>query len=179
MLPDLHTIPNDLSDWQYSKAWKHTIRDVAWKQALSHIAVESAKDTILTKTPPFSLSLFIAALFVKVKYWKESKYPSLKGWLKKQWCVFFPGGFLGGSDGKVSAYNVGRPGFNPWVGKISWRRKWQPTPVFLPGKSHEWGACRLQSIPESWTQLSDWTTPCVSFSVSFFALTFFFSIKPS
>ena len=29
-----------------------------------------------------------------------------------------------------------RPGFNPWVGKISWRRKRQPTPVFLPGKSH-------------------------------------------
>ena len=27
--------------------------------------------------------------------------------------------------------------FNPWVGKIPWRRKWQPTPVFLPGKSHE------------------------------------------
>ena len=26
--------------------------------------------------------------------------------------------------------------FNPWVGKISWRRKWQPTPVFLPEKSH-------------------------------------------
>ena len=25
---------------------------------------------------------------------------------------------------------------DPWVGKISWRRKWQPTPVFLPGKSH-------------------------------------------
>ena len=29
-----------------------------------------------------------------------------------------------------------RPGFNPWVGKISRRRKWQPTPVFLPGESH-------------------------------------------
>ena len=26
----------------------------------------------------------------------------------------------------------------PWSGKISWRRKWQPTPVFLPGKSHGW-----------------------------------------
>ena len=25
---------------------------------------------------------------------------------------------------------------NPWVGKIPWRRKWQPTPVFLPGESH-------------------------------------------
>ena len=29
-----------------------------------------------------------------------------------------------------------RPGFNPWVGKTPWRRKWQSTPVFLPGKSH-------------------------------------------
>ena len=31
-----------------------------------------------------------------------------------------------------------RPGFNPWVGKIPWRRKWQPTPILLPGKSHGW-----------------------------------------
>ena len=29
-----------------------------------------------------------------------------------------------------------RCGFNSWVVKIPWRRKWQPTPVFLPGKSH-------------------------------------------
>ena len=26
--------------------------------------------------------------------------------------------------------------FDPWVGKIPWRRKWQPTSVFLPGESH-------------------------------------------
>ena len=26
--------------------------------------------------------------------------------------------------------------FNPWVRKISWRRKWQPSPIFLSGKSH-------------------------------------------
>ena len=26
--------------------------------------------------------------------------------------------------------------FDPWVGKIPWRRAWQPTPVFLPGDSH-------------------------------------------
>ena len=32
----------------------------------------------------------------------------------------------------------GRSRFNPWVGKISWRRKWHPTPVFLLGKSHGW-----------------------------------------
>ena len=29
-----------------------------------------------------------------------------------------------------------RRGFYPWVGKIPWRRSWQPIPVFLPGKSH-------------------------------------------
>ena len=29
-----------------------------------------------------------------------------------------------------------RPGFSPWVGKIPWRREWQPTPVFWPGESH-------------------------------------------
>ena len=28
------------------------------------------------------------------------------------------------------------PGFNPWVGKISWRREWLPTPVFLSEESH-------------------------------------------
>ena len=32
--------------------------------------------------------------------------------------------------------NSKRCGFDPWVGKIFWRRKWQPTPVFLPGESH-------------------------------------------
>ena len=39
-------------------------------------------------------------------------------------------------SGKESACQCRRPGFNPWVRKMSWRRKWQLTPVFLPGKSH-------------------------------------------
>ena len=30
-----------------------------------------------------------------------------------------------------------RRGFDPWVGRILWRRAWQPTPLFLPGESHE------------------------------------------
>jgi len=47
-------------------------------------------------------------------------------------------GFPGGSEGKASACNVGDPGFNPWVGKIPWRRKWQSIPVLLPGKSQGW-----------------------------------------
>ena len=41
-------------------------------------------------------------------------------------------GFAGGSDGKEPACNAG----GPRVGMIPWRREWQPTPVFLPGKSY-------------------------------------------
>ena len=40
-------------------------------------------------------------------------------------------GFSDSSVGKESP-----AGQETWVGKILWRRKWQPTPVFLPGKSH-------------------------------------------
>ena len=41
--------------------------------------------------------------------------------------------WLGSKD---SACQCRRQELDPRVGKISWRRKWQPTPVFLPGKSH-------------------------------------------
>ena len=34
--------------------------------------------------------------------------------------------------GRSSGEGIERPGFNRWVGKIPWRRAWQPTPVFLP-----------------------------------------------
>ena len=39
-------------------------------------------------------------------------------------------------SGKEYACQWRRLGFDPWIGRIPWRRKWQPTPVFLPGKSH-------------------------------------------
>ena len=39
-------------------------------------------------------------------------------------------------SGKESACQCRRPGFDPWVGKILWRRKWQPTPGFLPEEAH-------------------------------------------
>ena len=37
---------------------------------------------------------------------------------------------------KQAAWQCRRLGLSPWVGKIPWRRKWQHTPVFLPGESH-------------------------------------------
>ena len=49
------------------------------------------------------------------------------------------GGFPGDASGKELAYQCRRLnnfGFDTWVGKIPWRRAWQPTPIFLPEKSH-------------------------------------------
>ena len=40
-------------------------------------------------------------------------------------------------SGKESACQCRTYRFDLWVGKIPWRRKWQPTPVFLPGKPHQ------------------------------------------
>ena len=40
------------------------------------------------------------------------------------------------ASGQESTCQCRRLGFDPWVGTTPWRRKWQPTPVFLPGKSH-------------------------------------------
>ena len=53
-----------------------------------------------------------------------------------------------------------RPGFDPWVGKIPWRRAWLPTPLFLPGESHgqrSLVAYRLHGVAKSQIQLSDYT----------------------
>ena len=49
-----------------------------------------------------------------------------------------PYGFPGDSVGKepLPMQETQGHGFNPWVRKIPWRRKWQPFPVFLPGKFH-------------------------------------------
>ena len=48
-------------------------------------------------------------------------------------------GFPGGCSDKELTCQSRRHktcGFDPWDGKILWRRAWQPTPVFLPGESH-------------------------------------------
>ena len=48
------------------------------------------------------------------------------------------GGFPGGSAVKnpPAMQETWRPRLDPWVGKISWKREWLPTPVFLPREFH-------------------------------------------
>ena len=69
--------------------------------------------------------------------------------------VYFPKGFPDGASGKESACQCRRPercGFDPWIAKIPWRRKWQPTPEFLPGQFHG-QRCLVGYSPKSQTWL--------------------------
>ena len=46
--------------------------------------------------------------------------------------------WLSGKESACQSRRHRRRRLDPWVGKIAWRRKWQPSTVFLPGKSHGW-----------------------------------------
>ena len=49
--------------------------------------------------------------------------------------VLGPPRWLSGKESVCQCRRYRRRGFDPWVGKMLWRGKWQPTPVFFPGKS--------------------------------------------
>ena len=63
-------------------------------------------------------------------------------------------------QGRESARQCRRCGFDPWVRKIPWRRKWQPTPVFFPGKSQEYRSLAgyISWVTKSQMPLRNWTT---------------------
>ena len=71
-------------------------------------------------------------------------------------------GFSDGASGKEPTCQCVRRkihGFDPWFGKIPWKRAWQPTPVFFPGESHgqrslagysPWGQRELGMTEATW-----------------------------
>ena len=61
--------------------------------------------------------------------------------------------FPDSSVGKKICLQCGRSGFDPWVGKIPWRREWLLIPVFWPGEFH--GLCIVHGVPKSRTRLID------------------------
>ena len=85
--------------------------------------------------------------FNKAKWAKFIKQPRLSlgvSWWLGQWRV---------------CLQCRRPGSDPWVGKIPWRRKWQPTQVCLPGEFHgqkNLAGCSPQGRTESNT--TEWLT---------------------
>ena len=62
-----------------------------------------------------------------------------------------------------SACNAGELGFNPWVGKILWRREWQATAVFLPGDSKDRGAWRATVQGLQWVNKTERVTLSLSY----------------
>ena len=73
-------------------------------------------------------------------------YPVLCDWLDLKnltlyhsnlFCImmYFQCGLLSNKESACQCKRLRRHGFYPWVRKISWRKAWQPTPVFLPGES--------------------------------------------
>ena len=55
--------------------------------------------------------------------------------------------WFSGKESSCQCRRLRRCGFNPWVRKIPWRKKWQPTPVLLPGKSMNRGAKQATYSP--------------------------------
>ena len=72
-------------------------------------------------------------------------------------CVYMHIKYICGSDDKESACNAGDLGLTPGIRKILWSRKWQPTPVILPGESTDRGAwwATILRVTKSRTGLSD------------------------
>ena len=72
---------------------------------------------------PYNPAIPLLGIYIKemkTRFWPYICIPGLPWWLRQQ---------------KI-CLQCKRPGFNPWIRKIPWRREWQPTPVFLPGESH-------------------------------------------
>ena len=84
-------------------------------------------------------------------------------------CLGFPGSARGKGP-TCQCRRLKKHGFDPWVGKITWRRAWQPTPVLLPGESHEhrsWWAT-VHRVTKNQTQLKQHSTrSCLEYGFSF------------
>ena len=118
--------------------------EFSWKMKYSFIVTFKCPCWYgLPKTMPFAKPSFLPP----VPFSPVLSYPFTG--LNPCWVLFLPlfwlhvntgiMGFPGGISGEESACQhrrYKRCVFNPWVRKIPWRRKWQHTPVFVPGKSH-------------------------------------------
>ena len=139
-----------------AKAWPLTTPNFVWPCPLSSGQKEPLKicrnwllssphgpeQSNLLKTPnypqtavklrfqPLPASIHPLIPIFSCRSWKDNQEPFSKG--QAMTLMGLPRWLTG----KESICQCKRCRFDPWVGKILWRRKWQPTPGFLPGKSH-------------------------------------------
>ena len=112
-------------------------------------------------SPPGSPSLG----FSRQEHWSGLPFPS-------------PGG-TSGKEPPCQCRRWKRLGFNPWVGKIPWRRAWQPIAVFLPGEGHgqrsltgytPWSCKELETPKATWHTPSVYRFHCTSIALSWSGL---------
>ena len=98
-----------------------SVKQHKWKKILH-------SDVILTKHPHIHFILpSVSKVVVEMNIFLFNKLFFFPIWA-------YPASLVAQSVKNLRA--VQETGFDPWGGKIPWRRKWQPTPVSLPGKSH-------------------------------------------
>ena len=112
-----------------------------WKWSLSRVRLFATRWTAAYQVPP-------SMGFPRQEYWSGVPSPSptpTSSWSKATYSLSFL------SPWWLSWYRIHlqcrRPGFDPWVGKMSWRREWLPTPVFWPEEFSPWGRKELD-MPE-------------------------------
>ena len=109
---------------------------------------------LCNKDPDFSgpLSIYWIARQLFWIFWVSNSYSH-----KELLCLCYLQGIPWWLTWQRICLQRGRPGFDPWVGKIPRRWEWLPTPVFLPGKAHgqrRLVGYRLWGFKESDTTLS-------------------------
>ena len=93
-------------------------------------------------------------------------------------CILdFPGS-TSGKEPYCQCRRLDRHGFNTWVRKIPRRRKWQPAPVFLPGKSHRYRSLRatVLGVAKSQTRLNTHRQSSILYTV--LSLPFHLNLNP-
>ena len=103
--------------------WETQVRSLGWEDPLEK-----------------EMATYFSTLAWKIPWTEEpGRLQSMGSQRVRLHFLFLSMNFLGGTNGKEPISQCSRqkrPGFNPWVGNITWRRKGQSTSVFLPGESH-------------------------------------------
>ena len=131
------------------------------------VAVSSCQRTLAKSRGVISCSpAFPSLLFLPHSLLVEKDQFVLHGTVKSSlcWASLLSVGLRRWLSGKESACQCRRHKFSPWVGKILWRREWKPTPVFVPVKSHGWGAWQ-PTVHEVTRVRHNWTTEHTLLSV--------------
>ena len=119
----------------------------------SRRARQELQEPFLTRLPSHTPLLSLYSIWCLGQCRREPYKGTRRSWSVAHWGLFEAGDhrirlkketrcwknmylFDTSTSGKEPTCQCRRCGFDPCIGKVPWRRAWQPTPVFLPGESH-------------------------------------------